>query len=364
MFTRRLPLLLALGILIVGSLGFLASIDEDVEAVGAPAITITLHQSKQTAYVAPGDDGIVIFTGTVTAVAPWSPDVQTLIVHLEADAGGWVVTNPPAMEFTKGVTEQDFAVTVQAPPETSHMVQGTLTISGKWRYSPGTMQGSIDETTALIYIDQYFDCDLDTSTPSLEAEKGGNAEFIVDAINNGNANDDMTIEIINLEHLVSEDINIQLSDHVIAVPEQQSREISIIATVHDSASIGGYTITVHVSSKLAEEVGKPCDTDTIDLYLEVVREITEPEEPEPEPEEPVEDPEVPVEDPEVPQEEPDTNGEDPLTGGTEEEAINDVSTDDPENNIMRSLGMIALLLFVGIIMIVIIAYIRSVRSRR
>ena len=338
MYRGKISFLLVLGILIIGSLGLLVSIDDDVKAVGAPAITITLPQSKQTAYVAPGDDGLVTFTGTVTAVAPWSPSVQTLIVFLEADAGGWAVTNPPAMEFTEGVTEQDFAITVQVPPETSHMIQGTLRVSGKWRYSPGSMQGSIDEVTALIYIDQYFDCDLDTSTPDLEAEKGGRAEFIVDAINNGNANDEMIIEILNLDHLVSQEINIQLSDHVILVPEQQSREITIIASVRDSASTGGYTITVHVRSKLAEEVGKPCDTDTIDLYLEVVREIEEVEEPNPEPEEPLEEL---------------GNGEDL------EEVIEDDPTYSPGEETVPSLGLFGALFSICSVLI----FIKGARRR-
>ena len=343
MFTRRLPLLMALGILIIGSLGLLISIDEDVEAVGAPAISIEIL-SRQTAYVAPGQDGFATFNGTVYAEAPWSPDIQSIIVQLETDAGGWSVTTPPAMEFTKSVTEQDFAITVQVPPETSHMIQGTLTTSGTWRYSPGATTGMIGDVTSIIDVAQYFDCDLDTNTPDLEAEKGGNAEFIVDAINNGNANDEMIIEILNLDHLVSQEINIQLSDHVIMVPEQQSREITIIASVRDSASTGGYTITVHVRSKLAEEVGKPCDTDTIDLYLEVVREI---EKPEPDPE-----PEGPVEDPEAPQEEPD-NGEDV------EEVIEDDPTYSPGEETVPSLGLFGALFSICSVLI----FIKGARRR-
>ncbi len=340
MFTRRLPLLLALGILIMGSMGFLVSTDDDVEAVGTPVISIMIL-SRQTAYVAPGQDGFATFNGTVYVEAPWSPDIQSIIVQLGTDAGDWSVTTPPAMEFTKGVTEQDFAITVQVPIGTSHMIEGTLTISGTWRYSPGVTTGTIDDITAHIDVAQYFDCDLDTSTPSLEAEKGGRAEFIVDAINNGNANDEMTIEILNLDHLVSEGINIQLSDHVVAVPEQQSREITITASVHDGASIGGYTITVHVSSKLAEELGKPCDTDTIDLYLEVVRVIEKPEEPEVDPEQ-----EEPQGGPEVPQEEPD-NGEDI------EEVIEEDPTYTQGEESVPSLGIFGILFSICSVLIII-----------
>ncbi len=349
MFTRRLPLLMALGILIMGSMGFLSSIDDDVEAVGSPAISIRFAQQKMTAYVGPGQDGIVTFTGTVTAQAPWSPNVQQLIVQLEPEAGGWACTTPPELPFSKGQTERDFAITVQVPQGTSHMDQGTLLVPATWHYEPGPASGSVEPVTAIIYVAQYYDCDLDTSTPILEAEKGGYAEFVVDVINNGNANDKMILEVLNLDDLVSDDITIQMSDNIVSVPEKQSVELSILAYVDEGTSTGRYKIVVEVRSKQAEDAGKTCDTDAIELYLEVVREIQEPEEPDPEPEEPIEDPEVPEEEPEVPQEEPD-NGEDV------EEIMEEDPTYTPKEESVPSLGILGLVLSTFLILLIVKRY--------
>ena len=350
MLGKNISLLMVLGILIIGSLGLLVSIDEDVEAVGAPVISIRLAQQKMTAYVAPGQDGIVTFTGTVTAQAPWSPNNQQIIVNLEGDAGGWACTNPPELIFSKGQTERDFAITVQVPPESTHTLQRNLIINGTWHYEPGATSGTVDPVTALIYIAQYYDCDLDTSTPILEAEKGGYAEFVVDVINNGNANDEMILEVLNLDDLAYDDITIQMSDDVVSVPEKQSVELSLIATVKEGASLGGYTITVEVRSTQAEDAGKTCDTDTIELYLEVVREIQKSEEPEPEPdpepEEPIEDPEVQDEEPDVPQEEPDNNGD-------LEEVIEEDPTYTPGEEETPSIGILGMVLSAILILLIV-----------
>ncbi len=351
MFGGKISFLLVLGILIMGSLGFLVSIDDDVEAVGTPVISIRLAQQKMTAYVGPGQDGIVTFTGTVTAQAPYSPNNQELIVNLNGEAGGWACTNPPELIFTKGQTERDFAMTVQVPQGTSHMDQGTLTVSGTWHYEPGPTSGTVEPVNAIIYIAQYYDCDLDSSTPILEAEKGGYAEFVVDVINNGNGGDVMILEVPNLGDLASDDITVQMSDDKVSVPEKQSVELSIIAHVDEGASTGRYTITVQVRSKQAEDLGNTCDPSTINLYLEVVREIKEPEEPEPEepPEEPIEEPEVPEEEPDVPQEKPD-NGEDV------EEVIDKDPTDTRKEESVPSLGIMGMVLSTILVLLIVKRY--------
>ncbi len=357
MFGGKISFLLVLGILIIGSLGIIVSIDEDVEAVGTPVISIRLAQQKMTAYVGPDQDGIVTFTGTVTAQAPWSPAVQQLIVELEADAGGWACTDPPALPFTKGQTERDFAITVQVPQGSTHTLQRNLIIGGTWYYSPGTMSGSVDEVTALIYVAQYYDCDLDTSTPIMEAEKGGYAEFVVDVINNGNGNDEMIIEVLDQYDLANDHIDIQIPDDIVSVPENQSVELSLLAYVDEGASTGRYTITVQVRSKQAEDAGKTCEPDTLELYLEVVMEIQKPEEPDPEPEPEPEDPEEePQEDPEVPEEEPEAPLEEPANDEDVEEVIEEDPTYTPVEESVPSLGILGVVLSTILILLIVKRY--------
>ena len=161
----------------------------------------------------------------------------------------------------------------------------------------------------------------------------------------------MILEVLNLGDLTSDDISIQMPVNIVSVPEKQSVELSILAYVDDRTSTGRYTITVEVRSKQAEDRGATCEPDTIELYLEVVREIQEVEEPEPdpEPEEPIEEPEVPEEEPDVPQEEPD-NGEDV------EEIIEEDPTYTPKEESVPSLGILGLVLSTILILLIVKRY--------
>ena len=104
--------------ILLSSIIIAVSDDNGVDGVGEPAIRIELAQTKQTAYAAPGQDGVVTFTGTVTATIPVSPNIQYLIVTLEADAGGWPVSVPPSLTFNRAITQQGFALSVQVPTGT------------------------------------------------------------------------------------------------------------------------------------------------------------------------------------------------------------------------------------------------------
>ena len=255
---------------IMGSLLVYLPEDNEVEAVGSPVVSIRLAQQKMTAYVAPGMDGIVTFTGTVTAIAPWSPSVQQLLVFLIADASGWAVTNPPALPFTKGQTERDFAVTVQVPPETSHMLQGTLQIAAKWRYSPGSTQGNVEPVSAIIYVAQYYQFSVGCEKPYMQVGPGQSLGFKLRLINEGNANDKLRVEVTNLKDLNDKGWTVQLSQDKFQVPEKQERvlQISITTPVEWNAWKNDVdTIQLRIVSSQAESTGAISDISDYSLYI-------------------------------------------------------------------------------------------------
>lgn len=349
MSNHRLTFLIALVLLVIGSFGVLIIHEDGVEAVGEPAITVTIAQPKATAHVAPGQDGIVTYTGDVEAEIPWSPSIQYLTVYLQPDAGGWSVSTPAPLVFSRQTKTLGFSLTVQVPPETSHYVQGTLTIGGTWEYDPGVMSGSLEETTAIIYIDQYYICALDTSTTTRQAEKGGYAEFIVEVVNNGNGNDEMMVEVLNLEDLSDDDLLIQMADNEVRVLEKQSVELSISAKVLNTASTDRYEIKLHVKSTMAESLGQPYQSDDMNLYLEVVREIKEPEET------PAEDKENP---PEEDQEDNEVIPEDPV-GDDVDEALEENPEYNPGDRKLPAPGIFGVIFSI----LVVIFFVRRSRYR-
>ena len=244
--------------------------EKEADAVGSAAITINLAQKKQTAYVAPGQEGIVTFTGEVTAQIPWSPSIQYCIVSMEASAGGWVVSIPPPLIFSKQTRTQSFAMTVQVPPETSHFTQGQLEVSGRWTYSPGRLTGTISTTSAIIVVDQYYQFSVGCEKPYVEVAPGNSLGFRVRLINEGNANDKLRMEITNLKELSDEGWTVQLSQDKFQVPEKQERilTVSVTTPVQWHPWLNEVTvINLKTISSQAESLGKASDISNYSLYV-------------------------------------------------------------------------------------------------
>lgn len=191
---------------------------------GAPNIAIVLDQNEQSVSVEPGDDGILRFTGTVYCeLPPSTPPGQYCIVQLQADAGGWPVSVPPALEFDRTHEEEDFQLDIQIPIETSQRTQGQLSVSGRWSYSPGMGGGTIPPVTAIITVESY-------SKPLLESDAKNNTfpvgkwvEIPIRVTNAGNANDNIEIEITN----VPDGIEAYLLTDEVNVPEKQAKVIKM-----------------------------------------------------------------------------------------------------------------------------------------
>jgi hypothetical protein len=258
-------------VLMLGSLFiYLPKEKDEVDAVGAPAIRIQLAQTKQTAYVAPGQDGVVTFTGTVTATIPWSPNIQYLVVTLQADAGGWPVSVPPSLTFNKAQRQQDFQLAVQVPVETSQKTQGQLSISGRWRYSPGSLGGTVDPATAIIVIKQYYQFSVGCEKPYVQVGPGSSLGFQIRLINEGNAADRLRVEVTNLDKLADMGWTIQLSQDKFSVPEKQEKVLTVSVTTPVEWNVWKNkvdTIRLRIVSAQAESLGDISDIADYSLYI-------------------------------------------------------------------------------------------------
>lgn len=259
-------LLLIMGAMFV----YIPKEDEKVDAVGAPAITIQLAQAKQTAYVAPGQDGIVTFTGTVFAQIPYSPNVQYLVINLQADAGGWPVSVPPALTFSRAQQQQSFTLSVQVPIETSQSTTGQLSVSGRWSYSPGIGGGTIPAATAIIFVKQYYQFSIGCEKPYVEVNPGQSLGFKLRLINEGNANDRLRVEILNLDKLADKGWTIQLSQDKFAVLEKQEQVLTVSVTTPVEWNIWKNSVTtirIRIISAQAEGLGEVSDIADYSLYV-------------------------------------------------------------------------------------------------
>ncbi|MBN1539944.1 MAG: hypothetical protein JW939_07350 [Candidatus Thermoplasmatota archaeon] len=249
---------------------YLPKEDDEVEAIGAPAITITITQPRVTAYVAPGQDGIVTFTGRVEAQIPWDPSVQYLIVTLTADAGGWPASNPPALIFNKATKNRDFQLSVQVPVETSKKTQQQLSLTGRWTYSPGITGGTIAASTAIISVEQYYQFSVGCDKPYVQVNPGSSLGFRLRLINEGNAGDRLRVEVKNLKELADQGWTVQLSQDKFAVPEKSEKVLTVSVTTPVKWHVwknAVTTIQLRIVSAQAESLGEVSDIADYSLYV-------------------------------------------------------------------------------------------------
>ncbi len=248
----------------------IAYVPTDVEAVGNPTVTIELDANKKGVEVSPGSTGIVVFDGVVKAEVPLLPPGQYLIVTLMADAGGWAVSTPPSMTFDNTHTEERFSLSVQVPVETSQKTQGQLSISGKWRYSPGTLGGTVDPVTAIIEIEQYYSYTVSPREVIIKTGTDSVSEVIFDILNKGNSADRISLDITNKEDLEGSGIfpSEKVSD--ISVPEKQSKPYLIAVVTNTFTPPGKYLIEVQVHSLQAETLGKNYTWEESSCFIEII----------------------------------------------------------------------------------------------
>jgi hypothetical protein len=319
---------------------------DDVDGVGAPAIQISLVSYNQSVDVEPDEDydGIVQFSGTVTVLVPWSPSIQYLIVYLNATAGNgtdeWPTSTSGALTFSKQVTTQNFQVVVRVPSETTNYPQGLLTVSGRWRYSPGTMGGTIEPVTAIIYVIGYYDHALLARYSYVEAYRGDEVGYDMLVSNLGNAFDTYELSVENANQLNGKGVYVTVND--LRVPPLTEMTVQVNVTISSTASRGTHEIELRSLARNAAEAGDPDVERTITLRLRVLSgerpsDGSEPE-PEPEPDEPV-----------VPDEDEGTNDDDDGDDGINDEGGN--------GNSIPLVGLVVVILMIVVVMVAgLIAY--------
>lgn len=221
----------AMVFLVVFQVGF-TYIPKESDAILQTVATISLDQSSQTAQVAPGQQGIVTFTGTVTVDMTIDSTVQKVLVSLTGSSGGWATTvTPSTLAFSRQVTSQTFSVSVKVPPGTSYSVTQELIVGGTCRNVPG-LAYNVDETKAMINVKQFYKFSVECSKPFLEVAPGDQFVFQLKIRNMGNYQDTLRIsqDPITEKKLVDMGWAVMLSQTDIILDEGMDQVVKISVT--------------------------------------------------------------------------------------------------------------------------------------
>ena len=156
---------------------------------GEPEITLVIEQESVKVYVDPDSDGIVTLTGEVTCEMPsYIPNNVFCVVNLRGDAGGWPVSVPAELTFSKSISVNHFSMSVQVPLKSSVDESRDVFVSGTWYYSPGNQGGSVNSDSAYIEVQPYSYIEIQNTDLNISLTGGSSKTVQVSLINTGNSN--------------------------------------------------------------------------------------------------------------------------------------------------------------------------------
>jgi uncharacterized membrane protein len=196
----------------------------NVSAVGKCNVELRWDEGQEVQYadVEPGESGIVVFWGVVSADLTVGGAIQDVRIELRVSSNeGWTATISPAtVMLNPGTEEKAFSVEVEVPPETLTSENSIITVSGTAWAFPGSdnSQTEVPPITGAIIIEQYCRFEICCEKPYILIEPGNEARFEIFIRNEGNAKDEFEVTINNINDLVNEDLQIELDREMVQVP--------------------------------------------------------------------------------------------------------------------------------------------------
>jgi len=220
---------------------------EDADGVGDIIVAVNLDDYVVNADVGPAHSGLVTLTGYIHAVQPIDLDAQYGMIQLEVDAGGWQVTDIPLITVTNMDTEQVFSVSVLVPQGSASSdlnSSQTVTVSGSWYYEPESRSGTIEPVSAMIYIEQYYQYSVTVDRGYMQTSPGGEFDIELSIVNEGNGDDEISVEVLNRAQLERQGFAIILDIEKFPLDHGKTIEVPVHITTPTDWGVWENTITV------------------------------------------------------------------------------------------------------------------------
>jgi hypothetical protein len=237
--------------------------------VSLPRVSVILHDPLHDVAVHPDSSGIVAVNGTVRVEEIWPDGYTDINVVISADAGGWELDLPPSIELTEGEPSKNFTIFLHVPLETSHQTQGSIEVNGNWFSNSADTSGSIISASAIVRPEQYYKFSLSSEERFGSVRGGEEWGSRCRLINEGNGQDRIRMEILNLQNLTDNGITVRLSQDKFQAPEKQERVLTIIVITDNLTVPGNYSIKLRAISAQAEGLGEEADVSDLELFVNV-----------------------------------------------------------------------------------------------
>ena len=213
---------------------------------------IKFDNDEEHADVGPGENGVVVFPGTVTvnAVGP-GQSFQLIFVELSVNAQGLECSvSPSSLTFqaSQTGTAQPFQAVIRVPNFTSCTEEYRVRVTGTATTEPGTQSYPLDPADGMVKVNQYC---MAKVTPEVQERsiRGGGEEWIrVEVQNTGNGQDGFRFAVQGSNALEEKGITFEVDSEQTMVPEGSTAEMSMKISVSEKAPEGKIMIEFHIIS--------------------------------------------------------------------------------------------------------------------
>jgi hypothetical protein len=214
----------------------------EVKGIGSPPFSIHLNESKQNAYVAPGQDGIVVFHGFIHQEQYQN---RTVLFELETYCNGWETTTPgPFSALLNRSYEIPFEIMVKVPERTSQSSSGYLSVSCRFEFIGNNLSGRIGPAMGLIFIKPYMDCTASPQILNLSLHRDESYEVEFNLTNTGNCDNRMRIEISNRHDLEDKNLVCLLYRDKYYLWEGNSTQVAVSVNTSMDTNLGDHKIII------------------------------------------------------------------------------------------------------------------------
>ncbi|MGA1848512.1 MAG: choice-of-anchor T family protein [Thermoplasmatota archaeon] len=171
----------------------------EVKGIGSPPFFIDLNESKQDAYVAPGQDGIVVFHGYIHYEQHQNMSVN-FILHTYCN--GWETTIPGPFSAVLNRSHQiPFQVTIKVPTRTSQRGWGRLSVHCRFEYVGSNLSGQLVPAMGTIFIRPYYDCRASPRNLNVSIHRDDDSRILLNLTNTANCDLRIRVDIAHRKEL-------------------------------------------------------------------------------------------------------------------------------------------------------------------
>jgi len=223
----------------------------EVDGACCPSLYVVFNPPvTREANIAPGEDSVVQFDGTIWVQIVGTQSVQLIQLNMQADTeAGWpaVVIPSTVVMDPKTTSSIPFFVMVKVPSYTPFTISSKLTISGNAITFPGARQ-NLFAGDASVLIHQFYGHRISCKDNFEKCHPGDRVKFDIEMLNTGNGYDELELDVKNRARWEKKGWDIHEPSY-----EKDANGAMVLNTTHISMREKGFgSIVVDVPSDIDE----------------------------------------------------------------------------------------------------------------